>query len=124
MRGALAVPLAVLCWTVVAQPMRTVDGDTFEAMVLIYPKMSVTEKIRVLGVNTPEMKGDTMEAAKKAKTYTEAWLDGRAVTLTIACTGQPPYDNFGRVLAVVTRDGTNLANDLIAEKLGVPMAGR
>jgi endonuclease YncB( thermonuclease family) len=66
-----------------------------------------------------------MVEADKAKAFTDAWLkDGHAVTLDIACTGQAPYDSFGRVLAVVTRDGKNLADDLIAAKLGVPMAGR
>jgi endonuclease YncB( thermonuclease family) len=116
--------LVIICWTVVAQPMRTVDGDTFYAMLLPYPKMAITERVRVLGVNTPERKAPTMVEADRAKAFTEAWLGGEAVTLGIACTGQAPYDSFGRVLAVVTRDGKNLADDLIAAQLGVPMPGR
>lgn len=116
--------LALLCWTISAAPIRTIDGDTAVMSGAIWPDLSATITVRVLGVNAPEMHGATLEEGKKAKAFTEAWLGIQPVKLTIACTGQPHHDSFGRVLAVVTRDGKNLADDLIAAQLGVPMAGR
>jgi micrococcal nuclease len=123
-KGLIGLVLATLCWTGAATMIRTIDGDTFDAMVQAYPKMIVTERIRVLGVNTPEMHAPTLDAGKASKAFSEAWLARGAVTLAIGCSGQSAYDSFGRALAVVTRGETNLADDLIAAGLGVPMAGR
>jgi endonuclease YncB( thermonuclease family) len=119
-----ALALAVLCWTISATPIRTIDGDTAVMAGAIWPNLAATMHVRVLGVDTPEMRGPTLEAGRQAKAFTEAWLGIEPVTLSIACTGQPPYDSFGRVLAVVTRNGRNLADDLIAANLGVVITGR
>lgn len=116
-----AVLSLALCWVVSAQPGRVIDGDTFEAQVLAYPRLIVIERVRVLGVDTPEMKAATLGKAQAAKSYTDAWLTSAGkVTLGVGCGDAPPYDSFGRVLATVTRlDGRVLADDLIAAKHGV-----
>jgi endonuclease YncB( thermonuclease family) len=116
--------LAVLCWSISAYNVRVVDGDTAIMAGAVWPDLTATMHVRVLGVDTPELRGATLEDGRKAKAFTEAWLGVGPVRLTIACTGHPAHDSFGRVLAVVTRDGKNLADELIAAKLGVPMAGR
>ena len=118
------IAIALLCWTISATTVRVIDGDTAVMSGAVWPDLTATMHVRVLGVDTPELRGTTLEDAKKAKAFTEAWLGVGPVTLTIGCTGQPARDSFGRVLAVVTRDGKNLADDLIAAKLGVPMTGR
>jgi endonuclease YncB( thermonuclease family) len=118
--------IAVLCWTVMAYPGRAIDGDTFDATTYTttaYPKIRVTvevdERIRVLGVDTPERRLATMQEYLAAKSFTETWIKLGTVRLEVGCTGQPDYDNFGRMLAVVTRDGKNLADELIGAGLGV-----
>lgn len=76
-----------------------------------------TERVRLLGVNTPELKGATRPAGLAAAGYVTSWL------------GMAPYDDewplivqtakgdaFGRWLARVWRrsDGRELNADLIA----------
>src|SRR5213594_778399 len=89
-----------------------------EASMLIWFHLTATERIRVLGVDTPELKGGTEEtraAALKAKEFTAAWLAQGPVTLATC-----QLDSFGRVLATVTRGDQNLATLLIQAGLGVP----
>lgn len=109
----------VLCWLVSAQMVRVIDGDTFLATASIWPGLEAALTVRVLGVDTPELRGETRAAGEKARDFTKAWLDDQGdVLLAIGC-GRPSQDSFGRYLAVVTRDGKSLADDLIAAGLGV-----
>lgn len=121
MRAAAAFATAVLCWIVGATPGRAIDGDTFSAVADIWPGLSATIHVRVLGVDTPELKGETRAKAAAAKAFTEKWIDqaGGDVILTVGC-GRPSLDSFGRVLARVrTLGGKDLADDLIAAGHGV-----
>jgi len=120
-----AVPrliVALLCWAVSAQPVRVIDGDTFVATAAVWVasagEHTVTERVRVLGVNTPERSGATRAAGDAAKAFTEAWLAAAGSTVRLAVCQR---DAFGRILADVTRtsDGHRLATDLIASGNGV-----
>lgn len=113
--GHLAAAL-LLCWTWTGViPGRVIDGDTFEAQVAIAPHHIWYPRVRVLGVDTPELDGATKPAALAAKAFTEAWLSRGPVVL-VAC----KEDHFGRLLATVQRDGDNLATLLINAGHGVP----
>jgi micrococcal nuclease len=121
--GATAVvirqlALAIICWTVSASVVRVIDGDTFIAKAYVWTtsggEMEIPERIRVLGVNTPE-RGQPGYA--EATAFVQRWLDqgGNAVILHHC-----KRDSLLRALSVVTRsDGHNLADDLIAAGLGV-----
>jgi len=110
----------ILCWIVSASSIRVIDGDTFVASVDIWPGLTGTSIVRVLGVDTPEMRGDDAVKAQEARAFTTKWLDqSDSFTLTVGCAGRRSSDSFGRTLATVTRDGKNLADDLIAAGLGV-----
>ena len=68
--------LAVLCWTVNAHPVRAVDGDTVDVLVETWigfgsRPVLTPERIRVLGVNTPER---GQPGFQEASDYSEAWL--------------------------------------------------
>ena|SRR5437870_4310922 len=109
--------LAVLCWTVTAHPVRAVDGDTVDVIVETWigfgsRPVLTPERIRVLGVNTPER---GQPGFQEASDYSEAWLMKGDVTLS-GCA----RDTFGRVLATVTRGPDSLADLLIVNLLGVP----
>jgi micrococcal nuclease len=105
---------AVLCWTITgATPIRTIDGDTFIATLPIWINTTTQETIRVLGIDTPEMKGATRPDAEKAKAHTQSWLDRGAFSIE-AC----KRDSFGRVLGKVYRGDSVLADELIKERLG------
>lgn len=109
---------AVICWTVSASSLRVIDGDTFVASIDIWPGLTGTAHVRVLGVDTPELKGETKAKAEEARAFTQKWLDKGDVTLAIGC-GKPAQDSFGRYLGTVTRGDKNLADELIAAGFGV-----
>jgi endonuclease YncB( thermonuclease family) len=110
------VSITFLCWSVMATPVRTIDGDSFVADLRIFMGQTNRETVRVLGVNTPEMKGPTREAGEAARGFTATWLDGAELRLHVCS-----RDAFGRVLATVhrARDGANLTTDLLAGGYGV-----
>lgn len=109
----------LLCWTVLSQSGTAIDGDTFDTVVPIWigfgsRSISVSERVRVLGVDTPELTGATKDAALAAKAFTQRWLSQGPFSIN-AC----KRDAFGRVLGIVFRDGQILAEDLITAGQGI-----
>lgn len=102
-----------LCWTVMGQQVRVIDGDTFVADLEIWPNMRVRERVRLLGVNAPEVKGPHKDEAEKAKEFTTQWLARGRFSVEVCKT-----DSFGRVLGRVFRGD----DDLAAALLGAGMA--
>ena len=103
------------CWSALGVAVRVVDGDTFIARLKIWHGLEVTERIRLLGVDTPERKEPTLKRALQAKAFTDRWL------------GQEPFevrscarDSFGRALATVRRGGDDLAEKLLEAGLAAP----
>lgn len=106
----LAAALFALCLTLTLQPghvMRTIDGDTFVLWSLGVPP---EERVRVLGVDTPEL---GQPNALEAKAFTEAWL-AKGPFRFMACR----KESFGRWLATIARDGVSLADELKQRGLG------
>lgn len=107
------------CFTVNAETLRVIDGDTFSAKMEIWQgsdgPITVVERIRVLGVNTPENKKETKAAYEAAKKYTTDWLGTDQIRI-FWC----KRDSFGRILGTVTKNGNNLASDTIRDGHGVP----
>ena len=94
------------------------DGDTFK----INLNCSLTvycEKVpvRVLGVDTPEIKGQTereKELAQQAKAFTKSFLENGPISLTDC-----ERDKYFRLLCTVKNaQGQNLATELIKRNLG------
>ena len=96
MTAGWRTPRLLLCATYFAVTIgRIVDGDTVDATIKIYPNQTAQVRIRVLGVDTPEKKAATMEAAQRATAFTQDWLTkpGEAVTVH-ACR----FDTLSRLL--------------------------
>ena len=55
-----------------AEVLRVVDGDTFEARVHLWPGLSITTRVRLRGIDTPEMKGRCMDERIKAEQARDA----------------------------------------------------
>ena len=55
-----------------AELLRVIDGDTFEARVRIWPGMDVTTKIRLRGIDAPEMHARCEDERVKATAAREA----------------------------------------------------
>jgi endonuclease YncB( thermonuclease family) len=50
-----------------AEVLRVIDGDTFEARVHVWPGLDITTKVRLRGIDAPEMKADCRSEAVKAE---------------------------------------------------------
>lgn len=103
---------------------RVVDGDTVDLDVDLGFYMTAALRFRILGVDTPELRGGTPEtkaAAKEAKAFVQAEL-GNAISI-MATTEKA--DSFGRWLARVSywKDdldhGLDLTGELIKNGHGV-----
>lgn len=82
-----------------AKIVNVVDGDTVDAVIDIGFKLTTTQRLRLYGVNTPELhaKEDFVrEAAQKAREFTKEALLGKDVEIYTH-----KSDSFGRYLARV-----------------------
>lgn len=94
------------------------DGDTFKINLNCSLAMYCEKvPVRVLGVDTPEIKGKTTKEkrlAKEAKAFTKDFLEKGPISLT-NCS----RDKYFRLLCDVTNaQGKNLAQELIKKDLG------
>ena len=97
--------LLLLCLSFVLQPehvKRVIDGDTF---ILFHVGIPAEERVRLLGVDTPEKGQAGYDAATE---FTTAWLKAGPSELT-AC----KRDSFGRLLGGITRGKESLSGALL-----------
>jgi endonuclease YncB( thermonuclease family) len=84
-----------------AEVLRVIDGDTFEARVAIWPGMQVTTRVRLRGIDAPEMRGNCPGELAKAHAAREALAQLlKQGAVGIANIGQDKYG--GRVDADVS----------------------
>lgn len=105
----------LLCWTAsLVGVERVLDGDTIEVELQIWPKVTITEKVRVLAVDTPER--EDLIRWRAARDFTEGWLRTSGATDVTVC----KYDSFGRALGkVVSKSQGDLGAALIIAGHGV-----
>ena len=81
-----------------AEVLRVVDGDTFDARVHLWPGLDITTRVRLRGIDAPEMKArceDERVQAEAALNALRAILDQGEVGIT-----RVTFDKYGgRVLA-------------------------
>lgn len=102
---------------------RVVDGDTVDLDVDLGFYMTAAIRFRVLGVNTPELRGGTLQTkewAKEAKAFVEEAL----TSANLIQIRTKKADSFGRWLASITywdeQGPHDLAEVLIEKGLGQP----
>ena len=103
--------LLLLCLTMLLLPegvKKTIDGDTF---VMFHVGVPNEERVRLLGVDTPEKHQPNYF---QAMAFTRTWLAQGPSTLTTC-----KRDGFGRLLGTVTRGTEDLGERLIAAGLAV-----
>lgn len=96
---------------------RTIDGDTFEARVLLRPGLEPSTRIRLRGIDAPELKASCPEELQMAETATDALrkLLGEG-GVTIFNIGPDKYS--GRVVAeVATKRTANVSTAMLAAGL-------
>jgi len=114
-------------WDYRAACTNVVDGDTYDLVIDTGFRTERTERVRLLGVNAPEMHGDAAEAGHAAREFADQWFEA-AVKLAGAGWKWPlivtttKTDDFGRYLAEIVRagDGASLAEALLAAGHAVP----
>ena len=109
-------------WAYRARAERVIDGDTLQIVIDAGLNCYRTERIRLLGVNAPEVKGPTRPAGLAAAAFVTDWLarvpfDEDWPLIVQTAKG----DAFGRWLARVWRpDGRCLNDDLLTAGHAVP----
>ncbi|WP_085885780.1 thermonuclease family protein [Oceanibacterium hippocampi] len=100
-----------------AQVTRVIDGDTFRADVRIWIDLTLSTAVRVRGVDTPEIHGRCpaeKQGAARARDFAAAFLAAGPALLSDVENGK----YAGRVVATVSVGGRDLAEALIAARLG------
>ena len=111
-----------------AEVVRVIDGDTIEVRAHIWLGQRVRVRVRLAGVDAPELDGrcpGERELARRARAFVAARVAGRAVVLLGVSYGK----YAGRVLATVRAGdgagaGPDLGTALKAAGLARPYAGR
>lgn len=128
-----------------AEVISVIDGDTIEVRVRIWLGQDISTRVRLAGIDAPELKGKCERErvlARRARAYLVAQLASRASEVGPEAgsgaglgAGSGPgvvrlrdirYGKYaGRVLALVeTPDGVDLGQGLITAGLARPYAGR
>lgn len=100
-----------------ADVLRVIDGDTFEARVLLWPGLYTTTRVRLRGIDAPELKarcGEERDRAETAREALRAILDQGEVGIA-----RVTLDKYGgRVLAEASTSGTpDVATALLAASM-------
>ena len=82
------------------------DGDTIDMLIDVGFRMHSRQRIRLLGVNTPELRGGNKQEGEHFKQLTLNWIAEGILRSNedfpfIICTEKS--DSFGRYLAEITR---------------------
>ena len=104
-----------------AKIVRVTDGDTVEAEVDLGFHISSRMTLRLFGINTPEIRGDSRPQGLAARDYLIHLIDTHTHgtgELTIQ-TQKDATEKYGRLLATLLADNVNLNEALIAAGHGV-----
>lgn len=112
-------------WLWQARCIRVIDGDTIDVEIDAGFHSIRTERLRIYGVNCPELHGPTRDAGLAAKRYTQQWLDNVPASTWPLTIQTFKSDVFGRYLALVwaTDPGNELGQALLNSGLAVVFHG-
>jgi micrococcal nuclease len=101
-----------------AKVLKVIDGDTLEVEFDLGFKISFIDKIRLLGINTPEIYGKNKDLGIKSKNRTSELVPiGSNIIIR---THKDQREKYGRYLAhVVLPDGRILNDILLSEGLAI-----
>ncbi len=105
-----------------AQVVRVIDGDTFEAAAQIWLGEAIEVRVRIDGIDAPELHGRCDQErvrAEAARAYLARRIEGGEVRLSAV-----RYDKYGgRVDAVVEDDSGNIGDAMVRAGLARPYHG-
>lgn len=97
--------------------LRIVDGDTLDILVDTGFNNFTKQRFRLLGIDTPELRGDEREDGLVVKKYVEKTIAGKQVYVKSI-----EKDSFGRWLATVYYDDGESIVSLNSELLAIGYA--
>ena len=91
------------------------DGDgAYDSVIDMGMKLYIERKVRLYGIDTPELKGKEKDAGKKVRNFVRELILNKNVVLY---TKKDKSGKYGRLLASIKlENGTDLAELLIAKK--------
>ena len=95
-----------------------VDGDTVDAVIDLGFKMTTTQRLRLLDIDAPEVRGVSMEEkvkGREATSYLSELVLGEVVVVKTA-----KSDSFGRYLAEIIYNGKSVNQAMLDNGLAVP----
>jgi endonuclease YncB( thermonuclease family) len=94
--------------------LRTIDGDTFDARVTVWPGFELNTRVRLRGIDAPELHAQCQDEFRKAEASTKA-LRTLLAEGGVAIFNIGPDKYGGRVVAdVSTRQTPNVSSALVA----------
>ena len=99
-----------------ARCVQVIDGDTLDLDIDLGFFVTLRQRVRLRGIDTPELRGKDKDRAVAARTEVTIWTDG--VELLIR-TEPDEADKYGRLLAEIWVDGlaTSLSDHLVERGL-------
>lgn len=92
-----------------AKPLRVIDGDTIDFKVDLGFRVFVDIRVRLAGVDAPELRGETFAAGYNARDFVRQWIypegPGSVPPDVTIATQKDPGDKYGRWLARVWNAG-------------------
>ena len=97
-----------------ARCVQVIDGDTLDLDIDLGFHVTIRQRVRLRGIDAPELWGKDKDRAVAARTEVTIWTDG--VELLIR-TELDETDKYGRMLADVWGNGLNLSDYLVERGL-------
>ena len=92
---------------------RVIDGDTFDVTVDLGFRITTYQRLRLVGVDTPETRGPERPEGLKVKQYVKDLIEGRDLYIKTFKVGK-----YGRYICeVFLDDGEKLGDHLLARKM-------
>lgn len=92
-------------FTYYAQVIKVIDGDTIDFRVDLGFNVLRDIRVRLLGLNAPELRGESRQAGEASKQAVQDWLcDHDNLVVSTWKTRKEQVDHFGRYLAIVRGD--------------------
>ncbi|MEP2120006.1 MAG: thermonuclease family protein [Bauldia litoralis] len=110
-----------------AEVVRVVDGDTIDVDIdLGFYIWIKKQRIRMLDIDAPEMRGESKVAGAAATEYLKTLIDGKEIILRTSKgkDGADRDDSFGRWLGTVYLDGVDVNQQMIRAGHAVPYEDR
>lgn len=100
-----------------ASAVRVIDGDTMDVCLDLGFGIKRATRVRLLGINCPEIHGPSKPAGAAAKTFVESIVKPGDALLIQSRALQPSQDAFGRALVFLwVGEAQNTLNQLLIDK--------